>query len=154
MPYPYITQAELEARVSARVVQRVLDDDSDGSADVDAVTRVIADASSKVAGYLRTMYTLADVAANTPEEVRRITLDVAQAYLTIRHPEFFRGDGEALMRSAVSELKDLRKGLSRLDVEGTPEPAENAGGSVEQGDPAVFDPDCHRPRFQWDDGDY
>lgn len=154
MPYPYITQSDLENRISANVVRRIFDDDGDGTADAAAITRILADASAKVAGYLRTMYTLADIEASTPEEVKRITLDVAVAYLTIRNPEYFRGDGAGLLKIAVDELKALRTGESRLDVEGSPEPAENAGGLVEEGDPSLYQPDTFKPTFGWGFGDY
>ena len=154
MPYPYITQSDLEARISAATVRRIFDDDNDGSADASPVSRVLADASAKVAGYLRTMYSLDAVAANTPEEVKRLALDVAVAYLAMRNPEYFRADGGRLLDIAVKELQAIRRGESRLDVEGSPEPAQNAGGLVEQGDPALFQPDDFRPTFGWGFGDY
>ena len=153
MAYPYITQVELESRVSAQVVRRVLDDDNNGTADANPVTRLLADASAKVAGYLRGIYSLDAVAATTPEEVKRITLDVAHAYLMLRHPEWVRGDGHELMKLATAELKDLRNGVSRLDVEGSPEPAANTGGTVIQGDLDVSE-SVFAPTFGHGFGDY
>lgn len=127
MPYPYITQAELEARVSPAVVRRILDDATIGIADADAVTRIIADASAKVAGFLRESYSLDAVSASTPEEVKRLTLDVAVVYLRQRHPEFARGDWVELDRSVTRDLNSLRTGNTRLDVVGPPEPHQSVG---------------------------
>ena len=46
----------------------------------------------------------------------------------------------ALLDRARQELKDLRNGVTRLDVEGTPEPAANQGGEVLSGNPDAPDP--------------
>lgn len=154
MAYPYIVQSDLEDRVSATVLRRILDDDNAGSAKPSAVTRVIADASAKVAGYLRGIYDLDVVAANPPQEVVRLTLDVATAYLFQRFPEYARGDWLALMQQCDVELKALRRGDTRLDVTGPPEPAANTGGDVSQGNPDTFDPSSFTPTFAWGSGDY
>jgi phage gp36-like protein len=151
MPYPYIAQADLESRLSADVVRRLLDDDRDGSADATPVARVIADASAKVAGYLRGVYSLAAIETTTPEEVKRLTLDVACAYLAQRHPEVLRLDWAEAMKLVDRELKDLRNGVSRLDVEDAPEPAANQGGSTSSGNPACPEP---APRFSDNWGDF
>ena len=98
MAYPYITQQDLEDRVSPIVVRRILDDDNDGSADSNAVARILKEASAKVAGYLRRTYDLeADRRCAMPEVVR-ITLDVAEAYLWRRFPTYSRGDWLATMQ--------------------------------------------------------
>ncbi len=128
MAYPYITQAQLEARLSTQTVREITDDDSDGEADPDPVAQLLADASSKVAGYLRGNYDLAAVAANPPHEVVRLTLDVAVAYAAQRHSEYVQKDWQKLMAAAESDLKSLRSGATRLDVIGAPEPPTNVGG--------------------------
>lgn len=154
MPYPWITQADLESRVSAAVVRRLLDDDRDGTADDNAVTRVIADSCAKVAGYVSPVYTRADVDAAVPPEVVRLSLDVAVAYLAQRHPEFVRRDWEPLMKYADAELKAMRAGKTNLGVDGSPEPAVSAGADITVGDPDTFDEDTYEPTFQWGSGDF
>lgn len=144
MPYPYITQSDLETRLSPAVIRRVLDDANVGAASAGAVERVIRDASAKVAGFLREPYSLDAIAANTPEEVKRLTLDVAHAYLCRRHPEVVKGDWPEMLRMADRELTNLNLGKTRLDVVGPPEPHQNIGrarvtsGSSRRG----WDDDC------------
>ena len=130
MTYPYIVQADLEQRISAERLKQIYDDNNDGTVDTDPIARLCKDASAKVAGYLRGVYDLAVIAADPPEEVIRLTLDVAVAYAAQRHPEYVKRDWEKLMRAAESDLMRLRKGETRLDVVSTPEPAANEGGSV------------------------
>lgn len=137
MPYPYITQAELEARIGASAVRRILDDNNDGTADAARVTRLLADASAKVAGSLRGKYILSAVETNTPEEVKRIALDIAHAYACKNHPEWVRGDWVEMLKMSDRELTAIRKGEMRLDVEGTPEPGQQVEGQVYTGLPAT-----------------
>jgi len=130
----YIVTADLEARVSALVVRQILDDDQSGAADTTAVTRVIADAESYVEGFLRGNYDLAAVRAlgtGAPNEVKRLCLDIAVAYLWERHPEYVRADGDKLFERARRDLVDLRAGKTRLDIVASVEPAANQGGVVE-----------------------
>jgi phage gp36-like protein len=138
--YPYITKTDLENRLSAEVLVQICDDNNDGTADTGPVARLCADSSSKVAGYLRGTYDLAAVAANPPNEVIRLTLDVAVAYAAQRHGEYVRRDWGPLMKAAEHDLENLRKGLTRLDVIATPEPAGNTGGTVRSGNPLLPEP--------------
>ena len=133
MAYPYIVKADIEAKIGAQTVQRLLDHDNDGIADTDAITRVIADASSKVAGYLNGTFDLDDLADNTVNEVKRLTLAVAVALLAIDHPEVMRKDGVALMELADRDLKNLRLGRTQLDTKVAPEPGDTGGTVVSAG---------------------
>lgn len=142
------TQTELEHRISPQKLKRIYDDGRVGSADADAVAQLLADAKSKVFGVLRaTGYTLANVEASPPHEVNRLILDAAVAYATQRHPEVVRGDWVALMVQVDADLMKIRKGVTRLDVEGAPEPAANEGGSFTAGDPDAFDADTYERTF-------
>lgn len=149
MAYPYIAKADIEQRLSAPVVKRIYDDDNDGTADADPVNRLCKDASARVAGFLRGIYSLDAVAAAPPEEVIRLTLDVAEALAAKRFPRAVMRDWMPLWKVATDELKDLRNGVTRLDVEGSPEPAANQGGEVASGNPDAPDP---LPRFSDDWG--
>lgn len=139
----YITQTDLEARLSEATVRDILDDDADGYVDDDPLERVIADAESYVEGFLRVAYDLETIRAlgtDVPNEVKRLCLDIATAYLWERHPEYVRADGDKLLMRARLELVDLRRGLTRLDIEGAPEPPANRGGETRSGDAEYPDP--------------
>lgn len=127
MPYPYVTAEELKRRLGSSLVDRVLDDDGDGFADAEVMAEVIADASAKVAGTLRGNYDLDAVAANTPREVKRLTLELAACYIAQRHPEAVRFEWEPRMEQVNRDLKAIRSGENRLDVVGPPEPSANQG---------------------------
>lgn len=140
MPWPLITKAQLEARLSKRVVQRLLDDDRDGAADTNVVDRLLLDASGKFAGFAAQIYDIAAIramAANVlPDEVTRLTLDVAQAMAAQRHPEFVRLDGFELMKQVVAELKMLREGMTNTGVADDVAPeTQDIGGAVVSGSP-------------------
>lgn len=134
MAYPYIAKVDIVNRLSPQVVQQIYDDQETGSAADAAVSALCADASSKVAGYLRGIYDLDDVANNPPHEVIRLSLDVATAYASQRFPSYVKRDWEKLMKQAEGDLDKLRMGKTRLDVKLTPEPAANEGGLVVSGD--------------------
>lgn len=141
MAYPYIVTADLEQRISAERLKQIYDDDNNGTADANAVVRLCKDASAKVAGYLRGIYDLTTIAAAPPEEVIRLTLDVAEAYAAKRHPEYVKRDWEKLMRAAESDLGKLRRGETRLDIDGSPEPAKNQGGATYDVPVQIYDND-------------
>jgi phage gp36-like protein len=139
----YITLSDLEDRITQAVVTQILDDNVDGTPDENPLLRVIADAESYVEGFLRGNYDITVIRAlgrSAPNEVKRLCLDVAVAYLYDRHPEYIRADGMKLMESARRDLLELRKGITRLDVVGSPEPAANQGGVVRSGDPDEIAP--------------
>lgn len=154
MAYPYIVQADLEARVSPIVVQRILDDTGVGSPDASALTRILKDASAKVAGYLRGVYDLTALAAAPPEEVKRLTLDVAEVYLFRRFPEYARGDWAEMLKAVDRELTALRRGDTRLDVAPPADVPSNTGGEVSQGNPSTFSETQFEPVFNWGTGDF
>jgi len=134
----YIVQADLESRISPLVVRQILDDDLDGVPDAAALAQVIADAEGYVEGFLRGNYDLTAIRAlgvAAPNEIKRLCLDVAVAYLVDRHPEYVRADGRKMMERARRDLMDLRKSVTRLDTVGTLEPAANQTHITESGDP-------------------
>lgn len=130
---PYWDQQDLEARISPETVRQIFDDDYNGNVDGSAIARLQADSDSYVDGFLRGIYTLPLTVV--PNEVKRLSLDVAVAYAVDRWPDYVRVDGEKLRERARGDLMDLRNGKTRLDVVGTPEPGANEGGTVLSGDP-------------------
>jgi len=134
----YIVQADLEARISAEALRQILDDDMDGTPDANALTRVIADSESYVESYLRGNYDLDTIRAlgvGVPNEIKRLCLDVATAYLWERFPEYVRADGYKLLQRAKVDLTELRKSDRRLDTTVAPEPPANQTHIVRTGDP-------------------
>lgn len=128
----YATQAQLEARVSAYVVRRILDDNGDGTTDAAVLSQLLDEATSYVDGFLRAVYPLP--LTTVPNELVRLTLDIASAYLYQRFPEWAKGrDPFAMMAAARQELMDLRAGKTRLDIVGSPEPPANTGAEVRAG---------------------
>jgi len=120
-PRLLIDQAQLEDAIGKLTVQRIYDDDGDGTADVDAVTGLLAEASSKVLSYIGPVYDVDQIDPQTQYEVVRLTKDVCRAYASQRYPEFMRGaDGFALMKQAEKELESLRKGFTNLVEKETP----------------------------------
>lgn len=150
----YIVGADIQNRIGAAAYLRLFDDNNDGAADADPIAQVIADAQAKVDGYLRGAYSLDEVAANPPNQVKRLCLDVAQAYLAMRHPMAVRIDWEKLLQAAERDLKRLRTGEIRLDVVGAPEPATNEGGEYAVGDPDTYDATTFKRTFLDGTGDF
>lgn len=126
---PYFTKAQLEARISAKTVREILDDNNDGNVDTDAVDQIRKDATSKVDGYLAALGILPLDPNNIPYEVTRLTLDVAVALAAQRHPEVMRKDWVALMKQAETDLKMLRENKTLLGPPPDPQPA-NQGARV------------------------
>lgn len=138
MTSAYFTQADLEKRLSTDTVNAIYDDANAGSASAAPIAALIADSSSKVDSYLRGIYPLPLTVV--PNEVKRLALDVAVAYAAQRHSEYVRRDWKTLMEQVERDLKSLRRGETRLDIQTTPEPAANEGGFVQNGtaaDPAT-----------------
>lgn len=161
----FFTQGQLEARLSARRVQRIFDDNNDGTADSAPLKQIRQDASSKVASYLEPvglMPTLAalvnpttgellDIAKGFPEEVVRLSLDVGVALSCQRFPEVMRMEWLPLMTQAEKELCALRDAKTSLGGQGAPE-AVNQGGAVLDGDATRLAP---VPQRHFDDmGDF
>jgi hypothetical protein len=150
-PASLITREQLEARVSKTVLDRVLDDSGSGEADNDAVQQLLFDASSKVRGKIGPIVNLNELDPATASEVVRISLDVATAYLALRHPELLRRDGFKILELAEKELCDIRLGKADFGTESGPE-LQNHGVPVVTGNPD--NPNCFPKRFSDGWGDF
>jgi phage gp36-like protein len=145
----YVVQTDLEDRISSDVVRQILDDNADGAADVNPMTRVIADAEGYVEGFLTPVYDLTALRAlgtGAPSELKRLVLDVAECYLARRHPEYIRAEWIKKLEVTRQELLDIRKGVTRLNIATAPEPAANVGGVVRSG--CADDTDVREPVFR------
>lgn len=140
----YITDAVASSRLSAAVVRRIYDDNNDGLPDSDPVAQLIRDAEAMFEGYCRGIYDLAALRIAHPNEAIRLVLDCVEFLAAKRFPQACKRDWTILEASVRKELESLRKGLTRLDVMGSPEPAANQGGEVFNGTTAdpidVFEP--------------
>lgn len=89
----YITQADIELRLSPRTVLAIFDDDNDGVADADAVAAIIDDAEAHVDAALLGFI---DMPAINPADrlIKRAALNFAIAFSFERHPEYVRSFGE------------------------------------------------------------
>jgi phage gp36-like protein len=143
MAYPYITETQLRDRVGATTLDRITDDNDDGTGDASVIAQVRADASAEVAGALGPAYDLDAVALNTPPRVVSLTLDVAHALLAQRYPEVVLRDWEPLYKAVERKLERVRKGQDNLGVTVPPEPGALHGGEVYSGDPDDDDPIPH-----------
>jgi phage gp36-like protein len=123
----FISREQLEARLGVRVVKDIYDDNLDGTADDNAIDRLRADASSKVAARLGSY---PNAFTTIPEEVVRVTLDAAVAMAAQRHPEYVRRNWEPLMTQVDKDLDAIQKAKARLDAQGSPSTATNVGGLV------------------------
>jgi phage gp36-like protein len=151
----YIVRHDVENRVSPQVVREIFDDDTDGEPDKGAVERAIADAESRVESYLRKtgyLETLRVVAAddrdNVPNEVKRLCLDLVEARMWERFPEYVRADGAKLYDRVTDELRDLARGITRLDDIDTVEPTRQVTVEARSGDsddPTPVDPTFNTP---------
>lgn len=129
--YYGITQADLEDRVSRAVVVQILDDDNDGTADVNPVLRLLLDAQSYVEGALRTVFKLDDLRAQNPtdNEIVRLILDRAEGRTYVRHPEHARFDGHKMLDRNDKEIAAfIARGQRGLDND--QHTALNQGGVV------------------------
>lgn len=166
----FFTRAQLEARLSAKRVKRIYDDNSDGNADTDPINQLRADAASKVRSFLEPMGIMDDLEALfnqatgellsgkvLPDEVVRLSLDVACALAAQRHPEVVRMDWRTMMQQCDSDLCKLRDGKTSLGggTQGgvaTPE-TEVHGATVTQDPASESDSDGQEGRWS-DMGDY
>ncbi len=133
MAFPWLTQAQLESRLSAGAVRDILDDNSDGVADTNPVADLLADACSFVGGALGPQYDVDSVAAmaTVPREIVRLSLDIAVVYASQRHPEIVRRNWEPLLQAVERACDRIRTGKSNLGVAATPpEPAAQNGGDL------------------------
>lgn len=144
-----LSVTDLADRLSQPVLVDVFDDDNDGTPDTGPILRVLLDAQSYVEGALRHVYDLSTLRGVDPwpNEVVRLILDRAEGRVYMRHPEHAKFDAGRLLDRVDKELENLvNRGKRRLDVDGSPEPAANQGGTTSS---SVTDPDFPDPPKQF-----
>lgn len=142
----YIDRAAIERRLSVAVVVRAFDDDNIGvvsSDEASSLAQIIKDAEAMFEGYCRGVYDLTALRAAKPNEAVRLCLDIVEFLAAKRFPRALNREWVTLEASCRKELESLRKSITRFDIVGAPDPA-NQGGEVFNGSTAepldVFEP--------------
>lgn len=133
-PY-YIAKADIEARVSARVVRQVYDDDRTGTANAAAIAQLIEDAESYVEEIVAGIYDIDEVRDAAPTAMKRLCLDAAVAYLRERWPALTKQITTKTWERLAEECKAVQLACRRIDVGGVTAAPANVGGVVDPGVP-------------------
>lgn len=120
----YATQADMVGRYGEDAVLLVADRNGDGVIDTDVVERALTDATGEANSYLRAKYRLP--LASVPEDLRRVTCDIAH-YRLSDDATHLTDEKRQRYEDAMSWLKDLARGVARLDL---PSPPTSASGGV------------------------
>lgn len=148
----YITQTDVEARLTAATVQLVYDDDGSGGViagdEENALRDIILDAENLVEESIRKTYGedgftwMRDTGTGVPRSIKRRCLDGVRLYIFERHPTYIRIDFDRAWERFNADLKRLRVREVELAVAAgaSPEPAMNEGGDIQSGDPDDTDP--------------
>ena len=157
MPALFTDETRIINRIGRVLCDRLLGEGR-ATADTDVLTQIATDATSKLGSYLAGIYDLAGLKAlesidDLPHEVVRLCTDIAEAMIARRYPEGSKRSWKELMDEVNADLKMLRQNTVRLDTEGSPEPAANAGGTFVGGDPDTYDESTYVRTFD-DMGDF
>ena len=92
----YITQTDLENRISAESVKQYCDDDGDGNPDAAIVTALIQEASAWADAYLLDSFDINIISTNLPQDpmFKGAVCDIALSLMGERRAEFGGGDPE------------------------------------------------------------
>lgn len=140
MPLSIIAQVDLENRMSAAVVGRILDDNNTGVANTAPLAQLLSDGQSRVMGYVRRAYTPLQIQAlllSPPELLKSLCLDACQVYAFERFPTYCRIEPSMIDR-VQRDLENVASSRMRIDnADGqTTEPVPaNVGGIIESGNP-------------------
>lgn len=127
MADPLVTRAQLEARISATMLQRIADDNNDGQGDTNVINQILADASDYVRGGMpqHDPDDLTPANALITGELRRLALDAAEMLCAKRRPTVYKRDWVELKKSVAEDLELLRKAQRSLGSNANPAPAEH-----------------------------
>jgi phage gp36-like protein len=136
----YIVQADIEARVSARVLRQVYDDDRAGVAQAAAIAQLIEDAESFVEEIVSGTYDIVEVRAASPvlSAMKRLCLDAAVAYLRERWPSHMKTLTAKSWERLKSECKEVELACRRINPAGETSGPANVGGTIDPGVPAAL----------------
>ena len=120
----YASQADIENRLDPKHLVELADDDNDGAADAAVIDAAIADADGLIDAHLKTRYTVPLDPA--PPLVKKLSVDLAIAFLFARRRESSSPVHEAQAQVAVDLLSAIAKGeillaeASEATLKGTP----------------------------------
>lgn len=121
----YATQADMVGRYGEDAVLLIADRDRDGVIDPAVVERALTDATGEINSYLRAKYRLP--LASVPEDLRRVACDIAH-YRLSDDATLLTEEKRQRYDDALAWLKDLARGVARLDLPAPPSSA--SGGAV------------------------
>jgi hypothetical protein len=151
--FPYFSFEALEDRLSKAVVRRIYDDNNDGEPDTNPLLRLMKDAGQRyetvMAGIYPSIASLRVPAA--ADAASGLVLDLAEAMAAKRFPRAINREWQPLLKDAMDQISEYRKGFARIPVDGAPNPPANAGGDISSGaGSSVADDDIPEPLFQGD----
>jgi phage gp36-like protein len=142
MPAPYCASADIEKRLPTKIILKLCDDedlvtDFDGTLAAAIVenpaidTRIsdaIEEADSEVNIYLRKRFAppVEDSAGNTPDSVKKLSIDLSIYYLHMRRQSEMDAPPQVLRRyeRSIAILEGINKGTIDLGVEPQPTKSE------------------------------
>jgi hypothetical protein len=146
----FVSQVEIEQRISAVLLRRLCDDNNDGVTDDADVQRLIDDTEAIVIGAAVTEYELAQLPADptaanlTPggKLLKSITLKLIQGQAFDKFPEYARSDGTTHTKDAMQLVSMVA--TAKLRLEGLGADPANVGGET-----VAFDGDLDEPTRFW-----
>lgn len=134
----YVSQAQVEDRLSVAVVRRVFDDNNDGLADNGPLARVITDGEAWFESVALCVYPDQTALRRDGGVVAQtMVLDCIEALFARRFPHAVKREWTQLWEYTDKQLMRLRRGEIQLPIQGSPNPAANTGGAVYAGDEVV-----------------
>lgn len=145
----YITQTDVEQRMTSELVLKIYDDDGTGAlgtSEETALTNIILDAENLVEEAIRKTYGEAGLvwlraqATSAPRSVKRRCLDAVRLYIAERHPQYIRLELDKCWERFYRDLDRLKLREVEMAVVGSPEPAVTDEGTVRSGNPDATTP--------------
>ncbi len=104
----FLTQAKVEAEISAVTVERLLDHDGDGVIDTASLGQRMKSACGHVVTLIKGYKAEVPVVGEAPEEWERLALRYLISQLAIDYPGYFRMNGLAAQEAVNSEILTAR----------------------------------------------
>lgn len=110
----YATLADIRAAIPERALIQLTDDDATGAIDAALVEKALDMADNEINGYVAAYYRRADAAAPVPKLLTDLACDIAH-YRLFRHGSPTERV-QKLYDAAVAKLRDIARGIIKLDL--------------------------------------
>jgi len=134
----YITQADLESKISKSLLIQLTDDDKTGLIDSAKIDSAIADAEAEINGHIATKYTVP--VSPVTDLLKKLARTIAVKNLYDRRPSTPENVNDNY-DNAVAFLKEVARGNATLGVDPAPAESSKAGSGETFGPERVFDRD-------------